>query len=77
MGPVNGVFHDDPCSADEEVARLRLDFRNTDISTLVEFGILVYDRDANVVRRGPRFDAAASVLDRPDDHSGRLPSNYL
>ena len=53
------MLHDDAPSADVEVARLRLALHNTHVSSLVERGILTYDHDEDIVRKGPRFDAVA------------------
>ncbi|WP_254538665.1 hypothetical protein [Halomarina litorea] len=64
-------------SADEEVARLRLVFRRTDLSTFVERGFLVRDRDENGVRRGPRFHALTTLSESPDDHDRELPDDML
>ena len=67
------MHHNDPPSADEDVARLRLALRNTSLSALVDRGILTYDRDENVVRKGPRFDALSSLSNSPDDRDGEFP----
>ena len=71
------MLHDDPPSADEDVARLRLALRNTHLSALVERGILTYDPDEHIVRKGPRFDALGSLSNPPDDHGGEFPDGYL
>lgn len=71
------MFHDDPLSADEEVARLRLELRNTNLSTLVELGIDTYDHDEDLVGKGPRFDTITPLSGLPDNHGGELPPNYL
>ena len=46
----------DPPSADEDVAKLRLELRHFSLSELVEEGIVNWDRDNHVVRKGPVFD---------------------
>ncbi len=48
--------HDDPPSADEDVAQFRLDHRNTDLATLVDHGFVIWDHDENIVKKGPQFD---------------------
>ncbi|RBI60602.1 hypothetical protein DMJ13_16540 [halophilic archaeon] len=70
-------MHDDPPSANEDVARLRLELRRTDLSTLVDRGILTWDQEANIVRKGPQFDAVTPLSDLPANHGGRLPDDYL
>lgn len=77
MEPQFGTHHDDPRSANEEVARLRLTLRNTHLSTLVERGFLTYDRDENLVRKGPRFETLQSLLNSSDNPDGELPEEYL
>lgn len=47
----------DPPSADEEVAKLRFKYRETPLSRLIEDEILILDRDENLVKRGPQFEA--------------------
>ena len=47
------MFKNDPPSADEDVARLRLVLRNTSLSTLEEYRLVTHDRDENIVRKGP------------------------
>lgn len=70
------MLYDDPPSGDEEVARLRLVLRHTDLSTLADHGFVIWDKDANSVRKGPRFDALTPLSSLPDD-SGELPDEYL
>lgn len=68
--------NNDPPSADENVARLRLVLRNTPLSTLEEYGLVTYDRDENVVRKGPRFDAINLLSNPPDDRDGELTDGF-
>ena len=46
----------DPPSAEEDVAILRLELRHFSLSELVEERIVNLDRDNHVVRKGPKFD---------------------
>lgn len=71
------MLHPDPPSADENVARLRLELCHTELSTLVELKFLVYDQDENIVRKGPRFYDILPLSELPDDHEGELPDEYL
>jgi hypothetical protein len=59
------------------VARLRLALRQTDLSTLEEHGFVTWDRDENIVKKGPRFDALTPLSDLMNDQSGELPDDYL
>ena len=61
------MLHNDPSSADEDVARLRLDLRKIDLSTLVERGFLTYDHAEDIVQKGPRFDAITSQSNLPEN----------
>jgi hypothetical protein len=49
------LFEDDPPSATEDVARLRLRERHRSLSELEAEEVLVWDREKHVVRKGPRF----------------------
>ncbi|WP_227380899.1 hypothetical protein [Haladaptatus halobius] len=71
------MLEDDPTFVDEDVARLRLTLRHTNLSTLVEHGFLIWDHDENIVKKGSRFDAVTPLFDRSDDHGGELPDEYL
>lgn len=71
------MLHPDPPSADEDVARLRLELCHTELSTLVELEFVIWDRDENVVRKGPRFYDLPPPSELPDDHGGELPDEYL
>lgn len=50
------VSRDDPPSADEDVARLRLQLRHFSLSELEEKGLVRWNRDKHIVMRGPKFD---------------------
>lgn len=55
---------DDPPSATEEVAKLRLVLNSISLTELDRQGIVTWDKNNHVVRKGPRFDAkAVEVLD--------------
>ncbi|UPV77105.1 hypothetical protein M0R89_22065 (plasmid) [Halorussus limi] len=53
--PVDGL-HDNLSSADEDVAKLRLQMSHKSVEELVEDGLVKWDKEANVVVKGPRFD---------------------
>ena len=71
------MLKNDPPSADEDVARLRLVLRNTSLSNLEEHGLVTHDRDENIVRKGPRFDAINLLSNSQDDCDGELPDEDL
>lgn len=47
---------DDPPSADEDVAQLRLQLRDRTLAKLEADGLVVYDRENHVVKKGPAFE---------------------
>lgn len=49
------AHRDDPVSADEDVARLRLQLKDHSLEQLEAIGLVEWDREANIVRRGPYF----------------------
>jgi hypothetical protein len=50
------MLHTDPLSANEEVAKLRLQLSHLSLSELEDEGLVVIDRNENVVRKGENFD---------------------
>lgn len=53
---------DDPPSATERVAKLRLKLNSYTTAELVERGIVVWDENENLIRAGPKFDAKAEEV---------------
>jgi len=45
-----------PPSADVDVAKLRLELNEKSLEELVEAGVVKWDREENVVKKGPHFD---------------------
>lgn len=43
----------DPPSAEEDVAKLRLELRDSSLEQLEDIGLVKWDRESNVVRKGP------------------------
>jgi hypothetical protein len=50
------IARDEPPSADEDVAKLRLQLRQKSLEELVDDGLVSWDRENNVVVKGPHFD---------------------
>ena len=46
----------DPPSHDEAVAKLRLQLRHVSLQELEEEGLVTWERNNHVVKRGPQFD---------------------
>lgn len=70
------MWNNDPPSADEDVAKLRLVLRNTSLTTLEKHGLVTYDRDENIVRKGPQFDTINMLSNSLDDYDGCLPDEW-
>jgi len=49
------IHRNDPISADEKVARLRLVLKDYSLEQLEDIGLVEVDRVANIVYRGPYF----------------------
>jgi hypothetical protein len=56
------ALRDEPPSADEDVAKLRLQ-SNKSLEELVEDGEVEWDREANVVVKGPYFERGRPLKD--------------
>lgn len=54
---------DEPLSADEEVAKLRLQLSHKSLEELVEDGLVEYDRENNVVVKGHCFEQGRPLKD--------------
>jgi hypothetical protein len=48
--------HNEPPSADEEVAKLRLQLSHKSLEELVDHGLVTWDRENNAVIKGPHFE---------------------
>ena len=52
----HGMLHDDPRSADEEVAKLRLQLNHLSLSELESKGLVHWNKNEGVVTKGPQFE---------------------
>ena len=50
------VLHNDLRSADEEVAKLRLQLNRLSLLDLESKGLVQWNRDKDIVTKGPQFD---------------------
>jgi len=50
------VLGDDPESANEEVAKLRLQLKEFSLPELVNKGLVEWNKDEHLVTKGPQFD---------------------
>ncbi|MXV60781.1 hypothetical protein GS429_01580 [Natronorubrum sp. JWXQ-INN-674] len=51
----------DPPSADEDVAKLRLQLNHFTLLELEEEGLVRWDKDEHTVRKGPKFDEKKAI----------------
>jgi len=51
---------DDPPSVDEDVAKLRLQLRQYSLSELEQAGVVRWDKDEHLVKKGPQFEEKKS-----------------
>ncbi|MFC7143251.1 hypothetical protein ACFQMA_26125 [Halosimplex aquaticum] len=63
----NDLFRDDPVSADEDVAKLRLELRDYSLEQLEDIGLVSWNREDNVVRKGPYFGEKYSCEEKNQD----------
>jgi hypothetical protein len=50
------THHDNPPSANERVAKLRLELNHLPLAELVEQEVVKWDKNSHVVMEGPKFD---------------------
>jgi hypothetical protein len=70
------VDSDDPEPEDEELEVL-LDFRHYHLPELEDQGLIDYDRENNVITKGPDFREIKPLLRLIDEHSDELPDDWL
>lgn len=57
--------------------RVLLEMHHNHLPKLVEAGFVDWDREENVLRRGPRFDEIAPLIELMIDHRDELPAGWL
>lgn len=58
--PLEDTPHNDPPSAGEDVAKLRLRLSHLSLEELEEEGVVRWDKDKQIVRKGPKCDGKRS-----------------
>lgn len=61
-------------AADDEHVEIEIHHRH--LPKLAEKGFIDWDRDSNVVRRGPRFDEIAPLIELMAAHPDELPDGW-
>ena len=68
--------HSDPEIEGEELEIL-FDFQNYHLPELEAKGLVEYDRDKNIVTKGPHFEEIAPLLELINEHREELPKDWL
>ncbi|NGM71257.1 ArsR family transcriptional regulator [Natronolimnobius sp. AArcel1] len=63
--------------ADDDLAALRTQMRHVHLPKLEDAGLVEWDRKANVLRKGPRFDEIRPLLKLMADHADELPDDWI
>lgn len=57
------TVYNEPPSANEAVAKLRLELNHRPVEELEKEGLVRWDRDEHVVKKGPKFDERNAIED--------------
>ena len=63
--------------ADEELAQFRIQMKHTHLPKLADAGVIDWDREAGVVRKGPEFDELRPLLELLRDNADALPDDWM
>lgn len=63
--------------ADDDLAALRTQIRHVHLPKLEDAGLVKWDCEANVLRRGPRFEEIRPLLKLMHDHANDLPDDWI
>ena len=75
----NPLDHDafpEELDADRDPDRVLLEMHHSHLPRLVEAGYVDWDRDEGVLRRGPRFDEVAPLIELIVEHRDELPAGW-
>lgn len=56
--------------------RVLIDIHHRHLPSLEESGFLTWDREADVIRRGPRFEEIAPLIELMKNHEDELPAGW-
>ena len=68
---------DDVVGDDEDVDDLSLQLRHVHLPKLGDFGIVEWDEERDVIRRGPKFETVRPALQLLRDDADELPDDLL
>nr|WP_254523737.1 transcriptional regulator [Natrinema caseinilyticum] len=68
---------DDLTTDDEELEEMLMAMTHTHLPKLESLGLIEWNREKNVVTRGPAFDELRPLLELIDRHQDELPEGWL
>ena len=71
------VYTGDIETSDEELRRMLIEMEHTHLPLLEEYGLIDWDREDQVVTKGPQFEEIRPVLQLMVTHQDELPDNWL
>lgn len=67
---------EDLASSDEELDELLTQITNIHLPKMEDSGVIEWDRENNVVRKGPMFDKLRPLLELIDENPEQLPDGW-
>lgn len=67
--------HRSPTTSPSEQGTLMISMRHTHLPKLEEAGFIEWDRETNVVRKGPQFEEIRPLLELMEAHADELPDD--
>jgi hypothetical protein len=62
---------------DEDLATLRTQMRHVHLPKLEDAGLVEWDREANLLQKGPRFEEIRPLLKLMTDYADELPDDWI
>lgn len=69
-------FHEVTRGGDDDPDRLAVELHHRHLPKLVDAGFVDWDREEDVVTRGPRFEEIAPLVELMVDHRDELPAGW-
>lgn len=63
-------------SEDEELEQFRTTLYHNHLPHLARAGFIDWDRDSDIITRGPNFEEVRPLIDLMDDHQDELPEDW-
>jgi hypothetical protein len=60
-----------------DVEFFRIDMKHTHLPKLEEYGFIEWDREEQVVTKGPKFEEIRPILELLENHRDELPEGWL